>query len=67
MMLLLILFILEWEGITSKIAQIIPGVRLRGNKLPGPGEIFVGVKIWSLTEKLPGGRRASSPFSQGSA
>lgn len=39
---------------------------IKGNKLPGPGEILVRVRIWSLAEKLPGGRHTSSTSLQGS-
>jgi len=40
--------ILEWEGTSTKIAQIFPRARLRGNKLCGPGEIFweQGFGVW---------------------
>lgn len=52
------ILILEWDGMSTKIAQRFPR-----NMLCGPGEIFLGARIWGLAEKLLGGRHPSSPFS----
>lgn len=50
------ILILEWEGISTKIAQIFPRVRLRGNTLRGPGEICWerGFGVWQRSCPVAG-------------